>query len=233
MKVGIPVALTLITGSGETKTVMGMPHDGLQKVAAGLEEQTKNDQQGWNTLIVKDSNGQVLRILSPNQGMVMNPSLFQGYFEPYIDQVWSKYQSSEMILDTQASFGDCNGKVEGNDFVIGDQRFAKPCTHDIFNASSGCFATGADAKRNSIIPRLNAEFNRSTLLSGDTFPTPPDQHYKEQITNHYGRLVHAANIDGRGYAHPYDDVAPAGGPDQSGFVNDGAPKLLTVTIGGM
>ncbi len=44
--------------------------------------------------------------------------------------------------------------------------------------------------------------------------------------------MHAANKDGRGYAHPYDDASRAGGPDQSGFVNDPNPKLFTVTVGG-
>ena len=44
--------------------------------------------------------------------------------------------------------------------------------------------------------------------------------------------MHAANVDGIGYAFPYDDVTPDGGPDQSGKVESGNPTLFTVTVGG-
>lgn len=39
-------------------------------------------------------------------------------------------------------------------------------------------------------------------------------------------------MDGKGYAFAYDDVQPDGGADQSGKVNDGHPRLFTVTVGG-
>lgn len=44
--------------------------------------------------------------------------------------------------------------------------------------------------------------------------------------------MHGANADGRGYAFPFDDVTPTGGHDQSGAVNDPAPQLFTVAVGG-
>jgi hypothetical protein len=73
--------------------------------------------------------------------------------------------------------------------------------------------------------------NRSTLLINDVHPNDEkvENYYKDQVTNHYARLVHEANIDGRGYAFPYDDV-PGEGVDQSGFVN-GNPKEFIVSIG--
>ncbi|MCJ1391226.1 hypothetical protein MMC18_004088 [Xylographa bjoerkii] len=228
--VSLPIALALTTGAGETKEVHGLAAGGLDTISAGLQQQTAADQQGWNSLIVKGQAGQTLRILSPNQGIVMNPSLFAGYFEPFVDQVWSKYSQADLQVDYGS--GSARGRVSDNDLVLNGQAFSKPSTRDIFNASSGPFVTGSDGTKNAIIPRLNAELNRSTMLSNDSIPTTPDNHYKNDVTNHYARLVHAANVDGRGYAHPYDDVAPAGGPDQSGFVNDGAPKLLRVTVGG-
>ncbi|MCJ1384574.1 hypothetical protein MMC17_007691 [Xylographa soralifera] len=228
--VSLPIALALTTNSGETKEVHGLAPNGLDTISDGLEQQAAADKQGWDSLIVKGQSGQTLRVLSPNQGIVMNSSLFAGYFEPFVDEVWSKYSQADLQVDYGS--GSANGRVSDNDLVLNDQSFPKPSTRDIFNASSGPFVTGTDGTRNAIIPRLNAEMNRSTLLSNDSIPTTPDQHYKNDVTNHYARLVHAANVDGRGYAHPYDDVAPAGGPDQSGFVNDSAPKLLRVTVGG-
>jgi hypothetical protein len=51
------------------------------------------------------------------------------------------------------------------------------------------------------------------------------------MTNHCARIAHATTLDHRGYAFPYDDVAPADGADQSGAVSSGSPSLLTVTLG--
>lgn len=56
-------------------------------------------------------------------------------------------------------------------------------------------------------------------------------YYKDPTTNHYSRIVHEVEAGGRGYAFPYDDVAPDGGVDVSGSVSDGSPQLLTVTLG--
>jgi len=70
-------------------------------------------------------------------------------------------------------------------------------------------------------------------LTTSTTPAPVSDFYTASITNHYARIVHAAQTDGRGYAFPYDDVPAAGGADQSGFVNDANPQLLTVTVGGL
>lgn len=231
--VGFPIALTLVTSNGEEKKVLGLSRSGPEQIASGLQEQEAKDGQKWSDLVVKDDAGKILRILSPNQGIVLNPNLLAGYFESYIDEVWSHYHDHCITVDTQCHFGNVEGKVSDDCLVFGDQKFTKPSTRDVFNASSGPFQTGPDAKRNAIIPRLNAEFNRSTMLCCGKFPSEnPHDYYKLDVTNHYARLVHQANVDGRGYAHPYDDVAPSGGGDSSGFVNDGAPKVLKIMIGG-
>lgn len=247
--VGVPIGLALRNGSGETKEVRGMGPEGREAVARGLVEQAVRDGvRGWGELVVRqqgqEGSGRVLRILSPNQAMVQNPDpdpssgLFAGYFEPYVEAVWAKYAAQDLQIDTQAAFGVVRGRVrpDHNDEPVLDiagQRFAKPSTHDIFHASSGPFATGPDAQRNAIIPRLNAAFNRSTLLACEALPAPRDRHYRHaDVTNHYARLVHEANADGRGYAHPYDDVAPSGAEDVSGFVSDGDPRVLEVFVGG-
>jgi hypothetical protein len=68
-------------------------------------------------------------------------------------------------------------------------------------------------------------------------PDQPDDeevstYYTNSTTNHYARIVHAANVDGRGYCFPYDDVTPTGGADQSGYVADPTPANFLVTVGG-
>ena len=230
--VGLPISLSLTNSSGATRNVTGLPQSGLDTICSGLISQTASDGQPWSSLIVRKSNGQNLRVLSPNNGIVMNRSMFSGYFEPYVAQTWSKYTGTPLTIDTQAGFGTLSGRVSNDLLTFGGEGFTRPTTADIFSCSTGPFATGSDAERNVIIPRLAAAFNRSTLLMTDKSPAPLEDYYKNPITNHYSRIVHAANLDGRGYAFPYDDVAPAGGPEQSGEVNDPNPRLLTVAVGG-
>jgi len=86
----------------------------------------------------------------------------------------------------------------------------------------------------NIAARLAAAFNRSTLLVN---PSQPDAevvqtYYGTEPTNHYSKIVHSVNVDGKGYTFPYDDVGPAGGVNQSGSVRDGSPVILTVVLGG-
>lgn len=229
--VGPPVALTLTTLGGATQHVSGMPTNGLDQVCDGLRSQHAADGQGWDQLIVSN-NGRNLRALSPNQGMVTNPSLFGGYYDNYVNQVWDRFTTQPMTIDTQASFGTVSAQVSSGTLNFGGSQFTKPSTRDIFSCSTGPFATGANAETNAIVPRLAAAFNRSTLLVSNSEPAPRDLYYKDAVTNHYSRIVHQVNLDGRGYAFPYDDVQPSGGPDQSGEVHAGDPQLFTVTVGG-
>ncbi|EWC44385.1 hypothetical protein DRE_01211 [Drechslerella stenobrocha 248] len=180
--VSFPIALALTTSTGVEKTVAGLCCGGAENIAAGLLAQQDRDNQRWGDLIVKDAAGELLRVLSPNQGMVLDPSLFVNYFD---------------------------------------------------HAASGPFQTGPDAKKNAIIPRLNAEMNRSVIhCCEDEVPCRDrGRYHQHEVTNHYARLVHEANVDGKGYAHPYDDVAASGGEDHSGYLSDGAPQRLDVTVG--
>jgi hypothetical protein len=85
----------------------------------------------------------------------------------------------------------------------------------------------------AIVPRLAAAFNRSTLLIDADQPDGenPADYYANPVTNHYARIVHATSLDGRGYAFPYDDVAPTGGADQSGRCPAEAPLSWPSRLG--
>jgi hypothetical protein len=231
--VSIPVSLSLTNSSGTVKSVSGMSSSGLDTVCSNLISQHASDGAGWDKLVVT-SNGGNLRALSPNNGIVMNSSLFSGYFQPYVDQVWSKYASTPLTVDTQASWGSVTGTVSGGDLTFsGVSGFAQPSAADIFSCSTGPFAD-TSGERGPLVARISAAFNRSTLLIDTDQPDGenPANYYQNSVTNHYARIVHAANLDGRGYAFPYDDVTPNGGTDQSGFVADPNPTLLTIAVGG-
>jgi Beta-1,3-glucanase/Putative Ig domain len=231
--VSIPIGISLTDTSGNVQNVTGMPANGLATVCSGLIAQNNVDGAGWNKLIVT-SGGANLRALSPNNGIVMDSSLFSGYFQPYINQVWSKYQSSSLTIDTQASWGSVTGQVSGGVLNFpGLVSYAQPAAADIFSCSTGPFANTA-GEIGAVSARLCAAFNRTTLLVDSDQPDGEStaNYYKNSITNHYARIVHAANTDGLGYAFPYDDVAPASGANQSGYVSSGSPALWTITVGG-
>ena len=234
--VSIPIALTLVDTAGKREHVTGLSPNGLDKVCAGLVQQSAKDGQGWKSLVVKAPNGRNLRALSPNNGIVINHGLFSGYYRPYVEQVWAKFSNSPLQVDTQAAWGKVSGKVNSGTLNFGGAgNFAQPSTADIFSCSTGPFSANASVERGAVVARLAAAFNRSTLLRDSaTHPEPsgnPSEYYKEKITNHYARIVHEANADQRGYAFPYDDVAPSGGKDQSGAVF-GNPRSFRVTVGG-
>ncbi|KAK0272964.1 hypothetical protein LTR35_012635 [Friedmanniomyces endolithicus] len=239
--VGPPIALTLTDTSNTTQHVSGMPANGLQTVANALVAQTHKDTRRWSSLIVNTSSGsnagQLLRILSPNSGILLNPTWFQPYWQPYVDQVYTHYTTQPLTVNTQASFGNVSGEVNSqtNSLNLGaGGMFQKPTAADIFGCNTGPFATGQNSETNTIIPRLAAAFNRSTLLLTNQVPDGEQvsQYYTNTITNHYARIVHAANLDGKGYAFPYDDVVPDGGVPQEGALFSYSPALLTVAVGG-
>ncbi|CCF38670.1 glucanase B [Colletotrichum higginsianum] len=180
-----------------------------------------------------------LRALSPNSGIVMQPGLFQGYYQPHVDAVWHKYRGADLTVNTQAEWGNVKGRVGSDNLLsFGDVgSFAKPSARDIFSCSTGPFGgyPKNQAQMGAIGARIAAAFNRSTLLVNDQQPegeSVANYYYKDARTNHYSRICHEISPDGRGYAFPYDDVGPASGSDQSGSLFDSNPKVLTIGIGG-
>jgi hypothetical protein len=235
--VSIPVALSLTNTQGNTQSVPGMGPDGFQTLINELRAQAQRDGRPWDKLIY-ESNGQPLRVISPNNLLVGNGAAWDGYWDAYTNAVWDKYRNEDMTINTQAAAGNLTGRVQGNELELGEAgSFSPPSARDIFTCSTGPFATGSNQARNAVIPRLAAAFNRSTLLTTpeNQFPNGanPSMYYKDmETTNHYSRLVHQVQKDGRGYAFPYDDVVPDGGQDVAGTLFDGSPKLFTIAVGG-
>jgi hypothetical protein len=254
--VSLPIGLQLENEAGHVRRVDGMPADGLQRVAAGLEEQGKKEAGvGWEKLVVKEGS-RVQRVLSPNAAMVLFPGIFETYFQGYVDAVWDRYSKEDLVVNTQfGDWGEYTGRVGGDGLLTfnndkGDTiKFDKPVARDIFSCSTGPFAGGPDVspQKLNIGARLSAALNRSTLLENRHQPEGEDvgRYYcchhgypgkgtkdVKTVTNHYSRVCHEASVESRGYAFPYDDVGSSKGEDQSGFLSDPKPKRLTVVVGG-
>jgi Beta-1,3-glucanase len=230
----IPVALSLTDMSGAQHSTAGLAPGGLDTICAGLTAQAATDGHPWDDLIVT-SGGRNLRALSPANGIAADPSFLAGYYDDYVSQAWAKYASTALTVDTQASIGTVSAQVSDGLLTFpGVGSFARPSAADIFSCASGPFSpAGLSPGMLAIVPRLAAALNRSTLLTDPDQPDGenPASYYAAPVTNHYARIVHAASRDGRGYAFPYDDVAPSGGADQSGSVASGSPAQLAITVG--
>jgi Beta-1,3-glucanase len=231
--VGLPVSATLTTTNGNTFHISGMSLIALRNICSALKFQSAIDGQPWANLIVNNTLGKPLRILSPNNGMVLDPTLFKCYFDSYVNQVWQQYTQTCLSVDTQAQWGVVSGSVNGTQLVVDGCLFNKPTTGDIFSCSTGPFS-GGSVETLCIIPRIAAAFNRSTLLNSSVTPAPAGVPlYTSSPTNHYARIVHEQLLDGKGYAFPYDDVAANGDTtNQAGAVYDSNPKQLTFAVGG-
>lgn len=239
--IGMALAMRLETHSSAAQIVKGIPKDAVQQVCNKLKRHRGVDRKSWAKLCVAGSGGEELRVISPSALLSQRPSEFANFFGKYVDQVWKRYSSSPLTIDTQGAAGKVACTTGGGDELRceGDNRgFAKPSAADIFGCNTGPFAVQQTDNpiHKAVIPRLCAGFHRGTLLveGGDVQPrlTPP-HYYEARPNNFYSMFAHEVEVDGRGYAFPYDDVAPSWQEDVSGAVAAADPSLLTVYVGGL
>jgi hypothetical protein len=236
--VGLALGISVESQDGRIQEVSGVPATAMTDLCDRLRRQALSSGYPWDQLCVTDSDGRIRRVLSPSSHIRRNASAFHDYYSGYVDEVWSTYSQQSLIVNPQTPAGNITCTVLGDTLsCTGDDRgFGKPSAADIFSCDSGPFAI--DATDNdvhvTVVPRLCAAFQRATLLlnGGDLQPgLDPSFYYSASPNNFYSHLVHELELDGKGYAFPYDDVGPAGA-DQSGVIASQTPRLLTLTVGG-
>ncbi|EED22743.1 conserved hypothetical protein [Talaromyces stipitatus ATCC 10500] len=211
--VGLALGISLESEDGSIQEALGIPAAAVTDICNRLRRQASSSGQPWDQLCVNDSNGGILRVLSPKSYISLHPSAFQDYYSEYVDEVWSTYSRRPLTVNSQTSAAD------------------------IFGCSTGPFNIDTTTDNNihvAIVPRLCAALHRATLLlkGGDFQPgLDPAFYYMTDPSNVYSNLVHDLELDGKGYAFPYDDVGPSGA-DQSGLIASQAPKSLIITVGG-
>lgn len=238
--VGMILSMKLgVSDGGGTQITRGLQSTAVENICTSLVAQSKKDSKPWSKMCVANSAGKQIRILAPGDYETINAGDFQNYWQGYVDKVWTKYTGTPLVIDTQTSRGKVNCRVSGATMKCdSDNRgYNKPTAQDIWGCNSGPFGTlSSDNNVHlAVIPRLCAAFVRSTLLlqGGNVQPSLAASHYyTADPTNHYSRIVHANEVDGKGYAFPYDDVNPDG-ENASGMVSSGSPRLLVIYFGGL
>jgi hypothetical protein len=236
--VGIPLGIE-VQGSDGTQTALGVSANALSSICNVLAAQASSDGQPWNELCMTDGGGNVLRVIAPYDYISLYPDAFDSYWTSYVSEVWSKYETTPLTIDTQTSAGQINCSVSSGTLTCaGDDRgYAQPVASDIFGCNSGPFAIQStdNAIHQAVVPRLCAAFDRSTLLlsEGNIQPSlDSNYYYTASPTNYYSKVLHEYEADGKGYAFPYDDVTPNGAPNASGLLSDPNPTILAITVGG-
>ncbi|WP_414721055.1 glycoside hydrolase family 64 protein [Streptomyces sp.] len=198
----------------------------------GFFDALRGQPGGWAGLVQTRSDGTVLRALAPGHGIEAG-ALPPGIMDDYINRVWTKYATSTLTVTPFANQPSVKyyGRVSGGVMNFSDgsgtrvTSFQKPDSDSVF----GCYKrldAPNDQVRGPISRTLCAGFNRSTLL---TNPNQPDTSsagfYRDTVTNHYARKIHAQMVDGKAYGFAFDDV----GAHES-LVHDAAPQQAYVTL---
>ncbi|MCT2588973.1 beta-1,3-glucanase family protein [Streptomyces sp. N2-109] len=165
------------------------------------------------------------RIVAPGHGL--DAGIFPGdYFDPYVDEVWSRYASRDLSVTTNA--GVFRGRVSGGRLSFsgpGDVSFAKPSTRDVLFCD-GALAAPNDGVTGPVAAILGAALNRTTLLASATQPTnDPAGFYQGDPAHLYAKAMHAATVDGKAYGFAFDDVEGF-----ASYIQDGAPAEITLTL---
>ncbi|CRK18103.1 hypothetical protein BN1708_012235, partial [Verticillium longisporum] len=238
--VGLVFGMRLVNRDGSVQEVLGLPAGAVDSICNKLRVQGDIDGRPWAAHCIEGPTGGPLRVVSPNNYATINPGAFADYWTVYADEAWRRYANQPLYINTQNENGVVECRVTGDTLSCdGDNRgYAKPEAVDIWGCNSGPFGIrqGDNAVHYAVVPRLCAAFVRTTLLlaGGDLQPgVDARDYYMQDPTSHYSRVVHEQEVDGRGYAFPYDDVNPDGAEDAAGLVASGNFDVLNFFIGGV
>ncbi|MDT7789678.1 MAG: hypothetical protein QOF58_8097 [Pseudonocardiales bacterium] len=223
-----PYAVGVRPASGPTRSTGRLKSGGYN----GFFNALRGQPGGWANLIRTRSDGTVLRALAPGHGIEAG-ALPASTMNDYVNRVWARYATSTLTVTPFANQPNTKyfGRVSGNVMNFTNSSgtivtsFQKPDSDSIF----GCYKlldAPNDLVRGPISRTLCAGYNRSTLLTNPNQPDASDAgFYKDVVTNHYSRKIHAQMVDGKAYGFAFDDV----GAHES-LVHDGDPQQAYVTL---
>lgn len=181
-------------------------------------------------------------------GIIMQPSKVaevknQGYFDEYINRIWSVFSSKDIYVDMGDQLGFWRGRVNGNNFVLTSEAgprkgqtavVGKPTTIDVIEGA-GEFArfngNNADLPVQAMFcGAMNRGVIKTNLASGELQRWgDTGSFFKTDICNPYVKFFHQTDIshDGYTYAFAYDDTF-----DQSATCATSHPERAVVTLGG-
>ncbi|OLE25084.1 MAG: sugar hydrolase [Actinobacteria bacterium 13_1_20CM_3_71_11] len=225
----VPHMVTLTTGSGGTLKTGELKPGGRAGIFAAIASQPGD----WGKLIDRRSDGTLLRVQSPLKGV--ERGVFSAtYFDSYVTTAWNTYRSATLTVAPFENQPGTNylGRTDGS----GNLNFTdpsgarvytihKPSTTDVFGCA-GNLAAPNDLVAGPIARTVCAALHRTTLAAIHTQPSlDPNTFYRTAVTDHYSRILHSFEVDGKAYGFAFDDVGHF-----EALVHDGAPRSVQVTL---
>ncbi|KAG8157752.1 hypothetical protein KVR01_012414 [Diaporthe batatas] len=242
----LALGLKVTTTDGNEIYNPGLPAGSLKKVCDQLSAVSDD----WGNMCVKDQNGKPVRAIAPSKYINdTTADSIKTFYDPYVDDVWKRYSTDELTINTQQEeWGQnvtckCGGSVMACAQPDGKTyNYNKPTTMEILGCNGGPFTSSGDGNdlQSRTWPRLCAAFTRSTLLldGGDVTPSSEmgaNKYYTTNRTNHYARIIHnVATPSSVGtYAFAFDDVnAPGTGENEAGLFQVGNAKSVEIEVRG-
>jgi len=169
------------------------------------------------------------RILAPIHGSFGTTGANAGYFDSYINQVWTEYTTSTLPITMNGIV--YSGKVNGSGQMVftdpGDANsyiVNKPSTNDVWGGA-GNLATGNSVEL-ALEAQICAAFHRHVIDTPANM-TNPAAFYQTAPADFYSQFWHEHNVGGAAYGFCYDDV-----DNQSSSLVGTSPRGMILTIGG-
>ncbi|MCL6424449.1 beta-1,3-glucanase family protein, partial [Brachybacterium sp. JHP9] len=221
-----PAVVSAIGPDGKVQNG-GMNPQGFEKVSAYLD--TIPGFEG-STIYAGTSDA---RVVNPSHLVNTTPER-QTYLDPYIDNVWTKYQNETLTIRpiVEAPELSYTGQVNASgDFVFtkhqpgnaGDgatYTVKKPSTSDVWGCDGALNAAPQPTgnietmyDQGTIVRSLCADFNRGVLGTSAVSPVADDALYyqandiNEGRFNYYSKAIHDNMLEGKSYGFAFDDVA--------------------------
>lgn len=176
-------------------------------------------------------------------GTMPNPGPYVNYMKPYVDAVWAKYATEDLIFDS-GDAGVWQGRVQGEQLVMtavtggfqGRQAIItrRPTTQEVFEGKGVLDMDVQDGTTDKLVQaQICAALNRhvidiSTPNVGQQDWSDDSQYYLQSPCNHYAKFWHqqGISIDDLSYGFPYDDVW-----DYSSSVHTPNPQKVVIGFG--
>jgi hypothetical protein len=224
---GLPMKVTLEQASSGYSGVRGLTAT-RAAVFASFAQQAPAE---FQSLIVKDSAGNPLRIVAPRTS---SPGALGTWFDGAVNAFWTKFKSQPFTYRF-AGYSVTGGIDANSQFaytvttggVSKSYTMRKPTTTEIF-ACSGPFA-GVGAQ-GAFLAELSAAFNRGVATTPDLWGTVTAYYPAGQRWNSFAKVFHDIGVEKYAYGFPYDDVTSQSSVQILG--NAQPPSRLTIAVGG-
>jgi hypothetical protein len=181
-----------------------------------------------------------IRILAPGKAAFDTGKPQEHYFDDYVDQSWTFYQSH--VLEMTIGAKQFEGTVVDGVMVFRHVNWAdtheadepegmlfnvqKPSTQDVLEGK-GALARSNDpwGVEGQLEAQICAAFNRHVMEDNSQWKDPAS-FYLQSPANYYARFWHLHGVNGKAYGFAYDDVS-----DQSSTLIETQPEHLELGIG--